>query len=257
MLCILSPAKSLNEAASFPATIKPSTPALWSQAKTLAVALRELTQNDIKSLMDVSDKIAALNHMRFQHFPDKLTKENAKPAMYLFTGDVYSGFDIASLAETHLPALNQRVRILSGLYGLLRPFDLTYPYRLEMGTRFANEKGKDLYAFWGSTIAETLNQHAKEIGTDILINLASNEYSKAVDRKALKLQEIMVQFKEQKGNQLKVIGLMAKRARGMMARFIVEQAPNTIKDLRKFNAAGYQFDRDISSDHELVFIRKS
>lgn len=256
MLCVISPAKSMNESVTFPQVLKPSSPALWDSAQTLAKDAKKLTNQDIQDLMHVSEKIASLNTGRFANFPKTLSDENAKPAMYLFTGDVYSGFDVHSLNDADLPALQQRVRILSGLYGVLRPFDLTYPYRLEMGIKFANAKGANLYQFWGSTIAKTLNEHAKETGSEVLINLASNEYAKAIDRKALALREVVVQFKEQKGNQLKTIGLMAKRARGMMARFIVEEKPKTPKDLQDFTSGGYRFDDTLSSENELLFVRR-
>jgi cytoplasmic iron level regulating protein YaaA (DUF328/UPF0246 family) len=255
MLCIISPAKSLDENASFPGSITPSQPRFLPQTKTLLQALQKCDAPAIQKLMGVSEKIATLNVARYKHFPKILAPENAKPAIYLFQGDVYKSLDITSLPDAMLAPANNRLRILSGLYGLLRPFDLAYPYRLEMGLKFQIAAHKNLYHFWGSQIAQQLNADAQAAHTDILINLASNEYSKAVDKTALHLREVTVHFKEQKAGQLKIIGIMAKRARGAMARFICEQNPQTPKDLQHFTAGGYQFKKDLSSENELVFVR--
>lgn len=255
MLIVVSPAKTLDEACSYP-TLEVSTPRLMADTKTLVKTLQGYDEKALGKLMGISPKLAALNTGRYASFPKTLTEKNAKPAGFLFRGDVYGGLDIDTLPVKELPQLNARLRILSGLYGILRPFDLMYPYRLEMGTQLKIGSAKDLYAFWGDALAKQLNKDASELGTDILINLASNEYAKAIDRNALGLREIDVQFKEERGNKLQVLGLFAKRARGMMARYIVASAAKTPQDLEGFDAGGYRFRRDLSAPESLVFSRK-
>lgn len=254
MLVILSPAKTLDESCATPPA--PLTqPEFFSDAQSLAAQLQTLSEAQLASLMDISPKLAALNASRYANFPKSLSEKNSRPAMFQFRGDVYEGFDIDSLPASALPELQKRVRILSGLYGLLRPLDLMYPYRLEMGTALKNPRGKDLYAFWGDRLTEALHRAAAQANTDILLNLASNEYSKAVARKGLKLQEITVHFKEKKGNKLQVLGLFAKRARGRMARFVVEQRIATPKALQGFAEDGYRFDAALSDSANFTFVR--
>lgn len=255
MLMVVSPAKTLDETCSYP-KLDLTTPRLMTQTKTLVKTLQGYDEKAIAKLMDISPKLAALNTERYASFPKTLTEKNAKPAGFLFRGDVYAGLDIDTLPAKKLPQLNARLRVLSGLYGILRPFDLMYPYRLEMGTDLKTAKAKNLYAFWGDALAKQLNDDAAEIGTDILINLASNEYAKAIDRKALALREIDVQFKEERGNKLQVLGLFAKRARGMMARYIAESGARTPRDLEGFTGGGYRFRADLSGTESLVFSRK-
>ena len=254
MLIVVSPAKTLDETCTHPKLVL-SQPRLMRDTQQLVSTLQRFDEHAIARLMHISPKLAALNASRYAHFPKKLTEKNAKPAGFLFRGDVYTGLEIDTLPAKKLPQLNARLRILSGLYGVLRPFDLMVPYRLEMGTALKLGNAKDLYAFWGSRIAALLNEDAAAIGTDTLINLASNEYAKAIDRTALTLREIDVQFKEERGSKLQVIGLFAKRARGMMARFIVESGAKTPKDLQKFTASGYRFRPTLSGENTLVFSR--
>jgi cytoplasmic iron level regulating protein YaaA (DUF328/UPF0246 family) len=254
MLLILSPAKTLDENCTIPkATL--TEPEFFSDAQSLTAQLKTFSEAQLGSLMDISPKLAALNASRYASFPKSLNEKNSRPAMFQFRGDVYEGFDIDSLPAAALPELQKRVRILSGLYGLLRPLDRMYPYRLEMGTALQNPRGKDLYAFWGTRLSEALNRAAEAANTDILLNLASGEYRKAVARKPLKLQEITVHFKEQKGNTLQVLGLFAKRARGRMARFVVEQQIATPKALQAFAEDGYRFDAALSDSANFTFVR--
>lgn len=255
MLMVVSPAKTLDEHCNYP-KLGVTTPRLMSETKALVKTLQGYDANAIATLMHISPKLAALNAERYASFPKTLTGKNAKPAGFLFRGDVYTGLDIDTLPVKKLPQLDARLRILSGLYGVLRPFDLMYPYRLEMGTPLKTAKAKNLYAFWGNKIAALLNDDARELGTNVLINLASNEYAKAIDRTTLHLREIDVHFKEERGNKLQVLGLFAKRARGMMARYIVESGAKTPRDLEGFEAGGYRFRRDLSTADNLVFSRK-
>lgn len=255
MLMVVSPAKTLDETCSYP-KLALTTPRLMSDTKKLVTTLQGYDETAIAKLMDISPKLAALNTARYASFPKTLTEKNAKPAGFLFRGDVYAGLDIDTLPVKKLPQLHARLRILSGLYGILRPFDLMYPYRLEMGTDLKTAKAKNLYAFWGDKLANQLNDDAAELGTDTLINLASNEYAKAIDRKALGLREIDVQFKEERAGKLQVLGLFAKRARGMMARYIVESGAKTPRDLEGFSGGGYRFRADLSAPERLIFSRK-
>ena len=255
MLITISPAKSLNDdcAAIDGATL--TKPRFWNDATKLAAELNKLGAKQIGELMHISDKLAALNAERYANFPKTISAKNGKPAGYYFSGDVYQGMDFATLNAKEVNAAQGRLRMLSGLYGLLRPLDAMYPYRLEMGSKFSTNGAKNLYGYWGSRISEALNDDADALGTDTLINLASNEYAKAIDRKALKLNEIVVDFKERKGNQLKTIGLFAKRARGMMARYIIANNIKTPKGIQKFDIDGYGFDSELSDGNKFVFVR--
>jgi len=255
MLVVLSPAKTLDEQASAPQGCTLTTPRFFKEARLLAKELQGLSEPKLAKLMGISPKLAALNHARYASFPASAKAKSCRPAAYMFRGDVYVGLDVDTLPATALPYMQQHVRVLSGLYGVLRPLDATHPYRLEMGTSLKNPRGKDIYSFWGSQIAEALNRDAADAGTKLLINLASQEYAAAIDRKALNLTEITVQFKEKKGNKLQVIGLFAKRARGQMARFIIEQQPQKAKDLQRFCVDGYRFTPELSTPANLLFVR--
>jgi cytoplasmic iron level regulating protein YaaA (DUF328/UPF0246 family) len=255
MLIVLSPAKTLDENASTPSGATLTSPRFFRETHALVAALQTLSEKELAALMDISPKLAALNHARYANFPASSKAKSCKPAAYMFRGDVYTGLDIDSLPSKALPYMQQHLRILSGLYGVLRPLDAMYPYRLEMGTSLKNPRGKDLYAYWGSQIAETLNHDAEAAGTDTLINLASQEYAGAIDRRALKLHEVEVQFKEKKGNKLQVIGLFAKKARGQMARYILERQPKKPKDLQGFCADGYRFEPELSTASSMLFVR--
>lgn len=256
MLAVLSPSKTLDETSAYPA-VKTTQPRFLKEAAQLNERLRALKESDLAALMDISPKLAALNHSRNGAFSSSHTKNNARAALYLFKGDVYDGLDAPSLNQNHIAYINTHVRILSGLYGILRPLDLMQPYRLEMGTKLASKKGKDLYAFWGNALSDAINADAKALGTDMLLNLASVEYAKALDRKALKLKEIKVEFKQRRGNKLQVIALLSKRARGAMARHLALTNATSLADVQSFCADGYHYDSALSSAYSLVFVRDS
>lgn len=254
MLFVVSPAKNLDYETP-PATQDYTQPQLLDDTQELVERCRELSPQELGSLMKISDKLAGLNAARFSEWQLPFTPENAKQAVFAFNGDVYTGFDAASLDTKALQYAQDHMRILSGLYGLLRPLDLMQPYRLEMGTRLQNERGKDLYQFWGDRITEQLNQDLAQLDQSVLVNLASNEYFKSVNPKTLRASIITPVFKDTKNGQLKVISFYAKKARGMMARYIVEKRPQTVEALKGFDHAGYYYDDSLSSDNELVFCR--
>ncbi len=249
MLIVLSPAKTLDSAPAFPARMKLSKPQFQNEANVLARQLAAMSEKQLGKLMDISPKLAALNVARYAAFAP-----GEYPAAWMFRGDVYDGLDIDTLPAKTLPALEKRLRILSGLYGVLRPGDAMHPYRLEMGTALKTAKGKNLYAWWGERIAGALNDAAKEAKADVLLNLASIEYSDGIDRKALKPQWVDVSFKEKKGAKLQIVSFFAKKARGTMARWVIESGAQ-LKDLPKFKEDGYRYARDLSDDAHAVFIR--
>ena len=256
MLFLLSPAKSLDY--DKPLAGQPHTAPLFvKQSNELIAVLREQSPQQVADLMDLSDKLAALNVARYQAWSSRSTTRNARQAVLAFDGDVYDGLDAHSLDGQALDWAQQHLCILSGLYGVLRPLDLMQPYRLEMGTALANPQGKDLYQFWGRQIADYLNQRLRGDKTPVVVNLASQEYFRAVDRKALKARVVECVFQDYKGGQYKIISFNAKRARGMMARFAIEQRVQTPQDLRAFDSAGYRWDAKASSDDVLVFRRKT
>ncbi|MEH0688462.1 peroxide stress protein YaaA [Vibrio cholerae] len=255
MLIVVSPAKTLDYESPL-VTETYTQPELIDYSKQLIEVCRKLTPADVASLMKVSDKIADLNVGRFQEWSETFTLDNARQAILAFKGDVYTGLDAQTLTEADFEYAQRHLRMLSGLYGLLKPLDLMQPYRLEMGTKLANEKGSNLYQFWGNVITDKLNQAITEQGDNVLINLASNEYFKAVKQKNLDAQVITPVFKDCKNGQYKVISFYAKKARGMMARFIIENRIESVADLTQFNTAGYTFAEDESSATELVFKRE-
>lgn len=252
MLIVLSPAKTLDESPAIPAAVQPTVPQFARDASALAKLLAGYSEPQMMKLMGISAKLAALNAGRYVQF----SETPAHPCAWMFRGDVYTGLDIDTLPDAALPALQDRVRILSGMYGLLRPFDTMRPYRLEMGTTLKTAKGKNLYDYWGTRIAAALNDAAEAANTDVLLNLASQEYSAAIAPKALKLAQVNVHFKERKGNKLQVIGLFAKKARGTMARWVAEHAVGA-KDVFAFDADGYRFDRELSDPTNLTFVRSA
>ncbi|TRW48107.1 peroxide stress protein YaaA [Aliidiomarina halalkaliphila] len=254
MLFVVSPAKNLDYESPVP-TDDFSQPELLDEAASLVKVCKQLSPQDLSSLMNISDKLAGLNAARFTEWKTPFTTGNAKQAVFAFNGDVYTGLDAKSLPAKDWKWGQQHMRILSGLYGVLKPLDLMQPYRLEMGTKLKNPRGKDLYEFWGDGITEKLNVAAQESKSDVLINLASNEYFKSVRPRKLKVPVITPVFKDTKNGQLKVISFYAKKARGLMARYIIEKKPNSIEELKSFNAEGYQFSSKLSSDKELVFTR--
>lgn len=256
MLTVISPAKRLDESRhDLPAGLEPTDPMFAADAAKLARIARGLSVAELRDLMGISEALAKLNQDRFRAFKANPSAERVKPAAFCFDGDTYAGLEATTLDADALRWAQGRLRILSGLYGLLRPLDRIQPYRLEMGSRLANPKGPDLYAYWGKRIAKALNAAAEEVGADILVNCASQEYFGAVDRKALKLRVITPVFLEGRGEEAKIVSFFAKKARGAMARFIAENRLTEADDLRAFSVGGYGFDPDRSSADTFVFLR--
>jgi cytoplasmic iron level regulating protein YaaA (DUF328/UPF0246 family) len=254
MLFLLSPAKSLDYET--PLRELPHTPPLFvPQSAELIEQLRQQSPQQIAELMSLSDSLAGLNVARYQAWRRKPTDKNARQAVLAFNGDVYEGLDARSLGDKDLAWLQDHLCILSGLYGVLRPLDLMQPYRLEMGTRLANARGKDLYQFWQAEVAAYLNRRLKAEATPVVVNLASQEYFKAVNLKALKAPVVECVFEEYRGGQYKIISFMAKRARGLMVRYAVSQRLMTPVGLQGFAAEGYAFDAGASEPQRLVFRR--
>ena len=214
-----------------------------------------MSPGDIRELMGVSEKIADLNHHRFMNWGTPFTLDNAKQSVLAFKGDVYTGLEAETLSADQLAFAQKHLRILSGLYGLLRPLDLMQPYRLEMGLKFANRGGANLYEFWGDTLTKTVNKQLRGSGSRVLVNLASNEYFKALQPGALDAEIITPVFKDLKGGKYKIISFFAKKARGRMARFIIEKELNEPNGLKKFRADGYRYNKAESTARELVFTR--
>ena len=252
MKLVLSPAKSLNFESPLPTT-QYTEPGFLSQSERLNKLLKSKSAKSLSKLMSISDALGQLNHQRNQDWQLPFTPENARPAVYAFNGDVYRGLDAYTITEDKLDELQNTVRILSGLYGLLKPTDLIQPYRLEMGTKLKVGVKKNLYEFWKKDITKALNEALED--DELFLNLASNEYFKAVDTKVLKVPVITANFKEFKNGKYKMISFFAKAARGMMARYIVDTNAKTIDDLKGFNYDSYGFSESMSSDSELVFIR--
>ena len=254
MLIILSPAKSLTLDRPYPKLALPQ-PQFLSDAKALAQAAAKLSPVEVAQLMDISDKLADLNVGRFRAFKTPFTEDNARPAIYCFAGDVYQGFDAASLDSKAMRYAQDHVRILSGLYGLLRPLDLMQAYRLEMGTRFGIKGKKDLYAYWGSRLGQALAEELQSHKSKILLNLASQEYAKAVDMDLMPGPVVEVDFRQRKNGKLSFSSFAAKHMRGAMARFICEERIDKIADVKNFNTDGYVFAPNLSNDHKLCFIK--
>ncbi|MDB6444570.1 hypothetical protein SAMN03159507_03877 [Pseudomonas sp. NFACC32-1] len=254
MLMVISPAKTLDYETP-PATARFTQPQYLDHSQELIEQLRELSPAQISELMHVSDKIGGLNAARFGSWTPAFTPDNARQALLAFKGDVYTGLDAQSFSEADFDHAQRHLRMLSGLYGLLRPLDLMQPYRLEMGTKLANARGKDLYAFWGTRISEWLNEALADQGDDVLLNLASNEYFSAVKRSALKARVIDTEFKDLKNGQYKIISFYAKKARGLMSRFVIQERINDPHLLKQFDVQGYRFSAQQSSSQKLVFLR--
>jgi len=254
MLMIISPAKKLDMET--PAPVSQFTiPGFLNASQELINNLRMMSAEELGGLMKISPELAELNARRYRYWHTPFTLENAKPALFAFRGDVYAALDADSLSESDVDFAQDHLRILSGLYGLLRPLDLMQAYRLEMGTRLSNARGRDLYAFWGNTITDALNQAMSGQSDDTLINLASGEYSKAVQPSRLSGRMINVQFKEQKDDGYKIIGIHAKRARGLMSRFVIQNRIDTPEDIKQFDLADYCYRADMSTESEWVFAR--
>jgi len=256
MLLLLSPAKSLDYET--PLDPQPHTAPLFvKQSKELIAVLRTRSPQRIAELMSLSDKLASLNVARYQAWSSRATEKNARQAVLAFNGDVYEGLDARTLDTHDLAWAQDHVCILSGLYGVLRPLDRMQPYRLEMGTRLANPGGKDLYQFWGTRIAEYLNTRLRVDTSPVVINLASQEYFRAVDTKALKARVVECVFQDYSAGQYKIVSFFAKRARGLMARYAVTHQLAQPEQLRAFNVEGYAWAAAESTPERLVFRRRA
>ena len=252
MLCVLSPAKKL--AANPPQRLALTTPRLVKDATILARQLARFSPTRLASLMSISDQLAQLNVARFQAWKPVVDKD-ASAALLSFSGDVYAGFDAASMNDSMLEQAQERVRMLSGLYGLLRPLDGIYPYRLEMGSKLSNPRGATLYAFWCEQVTQLLSEDLRAINAKVVVNLASNEYAKAVNWKGLGCRVITPRFYDTKNGTTRMLQFYVKRARGLMARFMLENAATTATDLLAFNAQGYSYDHALSNESQPAFVR--
>jgi len=255
MLIVLSPSKTLDFESPLP-TKKFTQPELIEDSKTLMAYLKKLKKDDVAKLMDLSDALAILNYERFQTWKLPFTDKNAKPAMFAFKGDVYEGLYTDDFKEMDCTFAQKHLCMLSGLYGVLRALDLIQPYRLEMGTMLATSEGKTLYDFWGDKVTQQLNKYTKSAKTDILVNLASAEYFKAVKPKLLKADIITPVFKDYQRGNYKTVGILAKRARGLMSRFIIKNRLFNVSDIKTFNEEGYKFNDKLSNHSDWVFTRK-
>ena len=252
MKIIISPAKSLDFESKATTSLY-TQPSFLEDSVKLNKKLKSLSRNKLGDLMKISPALAALNYDRNQNWQPPFSLDNAKQAVYAFTGEVFRGLDVTTLPEEKISLLQDRLRILSGLYGLLKPLDLIQPYRLEMGTRIKVGKADNLYKFWNTDLADALNAEMQE--DDLLINLASSEYFKAVPQKALKVPMITPVFKELKNGDYKIVMTYAKKARGLMVRYIVDNNVNSLDELKGFNTEGYGFSETLSTETELVFTR--
>ena len=252
MKILISPSKTLSFDSEVNCEFK-SESRLIDETKTLHKILLDYTSDDLKNLMGVSNKIAELNYDRFKNWEDPTSSIKSRQAVYAFKGDVYSGLDADSINEDKFDYLQNSLRILSGYYGLLRPFDQILPYRLEMGTKLENENGNNLYKFWGDKITDVLNEDIHE--DDIIVNLASDEYFKSINKDKIKSKIITPVFKEYKNGSYKVIAIYAKKARGLMSRFLIDRKSTSIEDIKLFDVDGYSFDSGLSNEHDLIFTR--
>lgn len=252
MILVISPAKSLDFESKLPTTLH--TEAQFLQySDRIHKLLKKKSAKSLSKLMSISEALGQLNYERNQSWQLPFTTETARPAMYAFSGEVYRGLDAYTIPNEHIERTQNTIRIISGLYGLLKPLDLIQPYRLEMGTKFPIGKNKNLYEFWQKTITKALNDELKS--DTLFLNLASNEYFKAIDTKALKVPVITAHFKDFKNGEYKMIMTFAKQARGLMARYVINTNAQTVEDVKGFNYEGYQFSEPMSTETELVFIR--
>ena len=255
MLIVISPAKSLDFKT--PPVIKDFTmPEFLNESEKLVGRLKTMSPKQLSTLMDISADLGELNYQRFQLWQLPFTPENAKQAVLAFNGNVYQGLNAVTLSEEKLELAQTKLRILSGLYGVLKPLDIIQPYRLEMGTKLKYYRSKDLYAFWKPAITKKINEAVAESGSKILVNLASNEYFKSIDKMKLKAEIVTPDFKEFKNGEYKMISIFAKRARGLMTRFILENSINNPLDLVAFDAEGYSFNSRLSKPENPVFTRE-
>ena len=254
MLMVISPAKTLDYESPL-ATEKYTQPELLAASQQLIDIARQLSPAQIASLMSISDKLAHLNAERFNDWQADFTPDNARQAILAFKGDVYTGLDAGTLEEDDFTFAQHHLRMLSGLYGVLRPLDLMQPYRLEMGIKLSNPQGKDLYSFWGDRLTKVLNDALDDQGDDVLVNLASDEYFKAVKPGILKGRIVKPVFLDEKNGKFKVISFYAKKARGLMTRYIIRNRLTSVEQLKAFDTDGYFYDEAASSADELVFKR--
>lgn len=252
MLTVISPAKSLDMA---PVSVDVTAPEFQSEAISLAKTSRNLTLVALKDLMSISDNLAKLNRDRFKAFEDAPSPDRTKAAALMFNGDTYQGLEAKTLSDAGMAYAQDHLRILSGLYGLLRPLDAIQPYRLEMGSRLKTRRGKNLYDYWGTTLSKALNTLGEQQNTDTLVNCASQEYFGAADNKALKLRVVTPVFMEIKDDRPRIVSFFAKRARGAMARHIVENRVTTMDGIQAFTSGGYAYDADLSEGDKVVFLR--
>ncbi len=250
---IISPAKKLDYE-TVNNKLKSSQPTLLNDSRSLIANLKKLSPQEVSSLMGLSDKLGALNFERFQEWKTPFTTSNSKHAVMAFKGDVYQGLDAASLSEDDLSWAQENLRILSGLYGVLKPLDLMQAYRLEMGTKLKTEIGKDLYEFWGSTITDELNKNFPS-ANGILLNLASNEYFKSIDQSKINARIITPAFMDLKNDKYKIISFFAKKARGLMTRFVIKNRITNADQIKEFSEAGYKFNESMSAENKPVFCR--
>ncbi len=252
MKLVISPAKSLDFETQVP-TAQATEATFLKEAERLNKLLKKKSAQSLSKLMSISENLGQLNYQRNQTWSLPFTTENSRQAMYAFNGDVYRGLDAYTIPVDKLQKVENTVRILSGLYGILKPLDLIQPYRLEMGTKFQVGKNKNLYEFWKKKVTQTLNNELQD--DELFLNLASNEYFKAIDKKALKVPVVTVNFKEFKNGNYEVISFFAKYARGLMARYIIDTNAQTLDDVKAFNLENYGFSNELSSENELVFTR--
>ncbi len=250
MLVVISPAKKLDYSSSIEASLL-SQPALLDHAEELSLGLKALAPQDVSSLMHLSDKLGALNYERFQEWQTPFNVSNARAAVLAFKGDVYQGLDAESMSAEDLHWAQDHLRILSGLYGVLRPLDLMQAYRLEMGTKFANQRGKDLYQFWGDIITAELNR----VDSSVLVNLASNEYFKSVRKQDISARIVTPVFMDKKDGKYKIISFYAKKARGLMSRYIIQNRITEIEQINQFDSDGYVYNAALSELDAPVFLR--
>lgn len=256
MLIIISPAKTLDYTSKVPIDER-TEPVFIADANRLARRMRELSAQDISRLMSVSAKLGELNYARYQNWETRACPDTARQAIFAFRGDVYTGLDAASFSKDDLSFAQKRLRILSGLYGVLRPFDMMQAYRLEMGARLAVGKAGNLYEFWGARVTETLNDDLAASGRPVLVNLASREYSSVVLPERVKAPVIAPVFKEKRGGAYKIISFNAKKARGLMSRFIIRNRLTDADDLKQFSQAGYRYNEQSSTPNEWWFTREA
>lgn len=254
MLTVLSPAKKLSKDC-FVKTDRFHKPQFLDESKALVGKMKKMTPTDFMSLMTISENLAELNWERMQNWDERFNPENSREAIFSFKGDTYSGLDADSLSDQDLNFAQENIRILSGLYGILRPLDLMKPYRLEMGTSFANKKGKNLYEYWNDSLARSIKKDLKSHDETVVLNCASLEYFKAIDRSSLDADVVTPQFKDMKNGQYKMISFYAKKARGMMARFIIQNRIESVNDILSFNLGGYSYNASLSLPNQPVFTR--